>query len=119
MIKNLMALTDRAPVANPAIAHELTQREAKKLAATAETRADHLKLAAYYKAQADKLNGQDAGYEQAAATYRHGPFVKNLMAPNTPGRYEFYAKSFREGANSNLKLAASHDQMAGYASAGL
>ena len=46
MIKNLMALTYRAP-ARAAVPQGLTKREVKKLAAIAELREDHLKLAGY------------------------------------------------------------------------
>jgi hypothetical protein len=77
-----------------------------------------LKLAQYYRAEADKFDANGAAYEKAAATYRHGPSVKNLMAPTAPGRYEFFAKGFREEARTNYALAASHEQMARTASGG-
>jgi hypothetical protein len=117
--KNLMSPTYRAPVAQAVVPQELTWREVKQLTATAESAAEHLKLASYYQAKADKFNAQGAGYEQAAATYRHGPMVKNLMAPTTPGRYEFFAKGFRDEAKSNRSLAAAHEEMAKDVSAGL
>jgi hypothetical protein len=110
--KNLVSPTYRAPAAQATAPKELTKREVKRLAATAESRADHLKIAGYYKAQADKLEAQALGYEVAAATYRNGPFVKNLMAPTTPGRYEFAAKNFRDEAKSDRGLAASHEREA-------
>ena len=112
MIKNLMALTYRAPCALAAVPQGLTEKQAKRLAATAELREDHLKVARYYNAEADRLNAQAEGYEEAAAAYRRGPFVKNLMAPSTPGRYEFLAKRLRDEAKSDLMLAASHEEMA-------
>ena len=110
--KNLVSPTYRPPAVQVAASHELTRKEAKKLAVAATSRADHRKLAAYYKNEADKLDGQAAGYEQAAATIRRGPYVKNLMAPSTPGRYEFLAKGFRKEARSNRLLAADHERIA-------
>lgn len=110
--KNLVSPTYRSPAVQVAASHELTKKELKRLAAAAESRVDHLKLAAYYKNEADRLDGQAAGYEQAAATIRRGPYVKNLMAPSTPGRYEFLAKGFREEARSNRLLAADHERIA-------
>ena len=58
------------------------------------------------------LDAQAAGYEEAAAAYRRGPIAKYLMAPSTPGRYEFLAKGFRNEANSDRLLAASHKKEA-------
>ncbi|HEY6290132.1 MAG TPA: hypothetical protein VI455_01030 [Terriglobia bacterium] len=71
-----------------------------------------MKLAAYYNAKADRLDAEGAAYEEAAAAYRHGPIVKNLMAPNTPARYDYFAKEFREEAKSARALAASQEEMA-------
>ena len=106
VIKNLTA---PAVMAMP---QGLTSKGAKKLAATAESRQDHLRLADYYNADADRLDAKGAAYEKAAATYRHGPVVKNLMAPNTAARYEGFAKGFRAEAKADRKLAAYHEQMA-------
>jgi hypothetical protein len=105
MVKNLMALSYRAPCAQAAVPQGLTKDKVKRLAATAESREGHLKLVRYYKAQADMLDVQAAGYEEAAAGYRRGPIVKNLMAPSTAGRYEFFAKGFRDKAKSDRALA--------------
>lgn len=112
MIKNLMALTYRAPCAQTAAAKEFTRKDARQLAATAESRADHLQLAAYYSAQADRLDSEAVGYEAAAAALRHGPAVKNLTAPTAPARYDYFAKGLRQEAKSNRSLAASHAQAA-------
>lgn len=118
MIKNLMALTYRAPAVQAAVPRELTKRDVKKLAATAKSAEDHLKIAGYYNAQADRLEANAAGYEEAAARYQHSPLVKNLMSPTTPGRYAFIAKGYREEASSNRAQAVSHEQMAKNTAAG-
>jgi hypothetical protein len=97
---------------------QLTRSEVHGLKATAKSPEDHLKLAQYYRSKADKLDAEAAGYEQAAATYRRGPIVKNLMSPTTPGRYEYIAKTYREKANSDRELATSHEQMAKHAATG-
>ena len=110
--KNLVSPTYRAPAVQTVVPQGLTKSGAKRLAATAESRADHLKLADYCNAAADRLEAQATGYEEAAARYRNGPMVKNLMAPTTPGRYEFFARGFREEAKSNRALAASHEHIA-------
>lgn len=112
MVKNLTALRTPPCDVRTVVPQQLTKREVKRLTATAKSPEDHLKLARYYKAEADKLDAEGAGYEEAAAAYRHGPIVKNLMAPNTVARYEYFAKGFREEAKADRKLAASHEQMA-------
>jgi hypothetical protein len=114
--KNLVSPTYRGPAAQAVVHKGLTDREAKRLAATAETRSDHLTLAEFYTAKAVRLEAQAIGYEEAAASYRSAPNVKNLMSPTTPGRYEFFAKEMRTQAKSNRAIAASHEQMAVIAS---
>ncbi len=112
MVKNLMALTYRAPCAQAVVPRELSKKEIRRLTATAETREDHLKLARYYTSEADRLDAAASAYEQAATAYRRGPIVKNLMAPSTPGPYEFFAKGLRNEARSDRALAASHEKEA-------
>ena len=112
MIKNLMALTYRAPCSQAAVPQGLTKKEVKRLTATAESSRDHSKLASYYRTEADRLDAQAAGFEEAATAYRRGPIIKNLMAPSTAGRYEFFAKGLRDEAKSDRVLAASHEREA-------
>lgn len=110
--KNLVSPTYRAPVAQAARSQELTRKQVKRLAATAESVADHMKIANYYRAEANSLEARALAYEEAAATLRNGPMVKNLTAPSTPGRYEFTAKGFRDEAQFDRSQAAAHEEMA-------
>lgn len=89
-----------------------TDKELKSALKVAKTPQDHERIAAYYKAKAQTLDSQAAGYEQAAATLRNGPVVKNITAPSTAARYEALAKGLREQAQSNRQLAASQEQLA-------
>ena len=100
------------PKARSAEHQELTRKETKKLIASTQSREDHLRLAAFYKAKSDKLDAQGAAYEEAATVYRHGPVVKNLMAPNTAARYDAFANRLRQEAQSNRAQAKVHEQMA-------
>lgn len=79
---------------------------------TAETVADHRKLAEFYTSKADRLDTSASAYEKAAAFYRNGPSVKNLSAPTTVARYESAAKTFRDEAKANRAVALSHERMA-------
>ena len=87
-------------------------KDLKSALKAAKTPEDHWRIAAYCEAKAETLDVQAAGYEEAAATYRRGPVVKNLMAPNTAARYDSLAKGFREKAQSKRELAASQEHMA-------
>jgi hypothetical protein len=71
-----------------------------------------MKLANYYRGEAKALDARGAACEHAATNLRNGPFVKNLTAPGTAGRWEFAAKGFREEAASDSAIAASHEAMA-------
>jgi hypothetical protein len=87
-------------------------KDLKSTVKAAKTPGDHERIAAYSTAKAERLNAEAAGYEQAAASYRNGPVVKNLMAPNTAARYDSMAKGFRQEAQSSRELAASNERMA-------
>jgi hypothetical protein len=91
---------------------ELTKGEIKKLAATAKSAEDHLTVARFYRVEAHGLDVQAAGYEEAAASLRNGPIVKNFASPTTGGRLGFAAKGFRDEAKSDRAIAASHEEMA-------
>ena len=112
VIKNLMALTTPASDTRADVRRQLTKREVKRLTATAESPADHSQLARYYMEKAESLDAEAAGYKEAAAVYRNGPIVKNLMAPTTAARYEYLAKTLRDEANSDRQRAESQEQMA-------
>jgi hypothetical protein len=114
--KNFVSPTYRTPAAENVVREGRTNKDAKRLATTAESRTDHLKLAALYTAKAATLEARAAGYEEAVAAYKNGPMVKNLMSPTTAGRYGFLAKAMREEAKTNRALAASHEGMARIAS---
>jgi hypothetical protein len=112
VIKNLMALTKRPADTQKNYQQQLGKRQVRRLTATAESPEDHMKLARYYNEKADSLDAEAAGYKEAAAVYRNGPIVKNLISPTTPGRYEYRAKTLRDEANSNRQRAEAQTKMA-------
>jgi hypothetical protein len=110
--KNLIALNQSVcPDATPA-PHELTKKDIKNLTKTAKTPEDHLKIAQYYKTEADHLDALAAGYEKVATNLRESPQPKNLVAPGTPGRYEYTAKLSREEAALDRQRAAAQEKLA-------
>ena len=114
--KNVSALNYRVPVSQ-VVVPEFTKTDAKRLAGTAKSAEDHLKLAKFYRGEAEALQARGGSYEQAATTLRDGPFVKNLAAGSTAARWEFEAKGLRDEAASNYALATSHEEMAKHARA--
>ena len=72
--KNLASPTYRGS-AQAASPQELTKGEVKKLIRGTGTRADHLKIASYYRAEAEKLNAQGLAYAAAADDYRANPLA--------------------------------------------
>ena len=117
MAKNLRAYTSHCTGAPAAEAPQLTKKEIKRLTVTAESAGDHLKIAHYYEAEANRLDAQAAGYEEAVADYRRSPAPKNLMSPTAAAHYEYQARGFREEAKADRTLAATQEQMAKNATA--
>jgi len=112
VIKNLTGLKGQHVCDRMAVPTELTKGEVKKLARMAKSPEDHLTVARYYRDEANGLDAQAARYEEAAASLRKGPAVKNLVAPTTASRFDFLAKGFREDAKADIALAKSHEEMA-------
>jgi hypothetical protein len=117
MVKNVRAYSSRCIGVPPAEPHQLTRKEVKRLTLTAKSAEDHLTIARYFEVEAERLDSQAAGYEEAAAGYRHSPMPKNLMSPTTAGRYDYLAQGFRKEAKLDRALAASQKQMANNAAA--
>lgn len=96
----------------------LTKKQAQALAATAKTPADHMKLAAYFKLEADRLDAEAQEHEQLAQNYRLNPNMTGggKTGGNTQSRTfehcEAAAKALREAAKSTRELVAEHEQMA-------
>lgn len=108
--KNLMSATYR-PVATTA-SQSFTAKDAKILVRTAEKASDHVKLANFYRGEADKLDAKAAAYEKAAADLRANPFPKNFAAQGTSARWAFAASGCRTEAAAYRSTAAAHERMA-------
>ncbi len=119
MVASLLVTVQDASAAQT---KHLSKKEVVALIETAKTPEDHLQLARYYKAEADRLEAEAKDHEELAAAYRKSTMsqaaaMKNPMAPNTAAHCEYFAKSVREAASAAREMAASHEQMAKDASA--
>lgn len=94
----------------------LSKQQVKQLVATAETPAEHMKLAAYFNQEADNLDAEAKYHEGLAAVYRSNPAAlgtKNRVAGQGSALHcDNLAKSLHEAANEERQLAAEHEQMA-------
>ena len=99
MVKNLRAYSNHCSSAPSAVRQELTRKEVKRLTATAKSAEDHLKIARYYEVEADRLDSLGAGYEEAAAGYRHNPPQRTLCRPPQQHVTNIWRKDFARKQN--------------------
>jgi hypothetical protein len=93
----------------------LSKKEVKALIAKANSSEDHMQLARYYRAEAERLEAEAADHDDMAAQYRKRPVPaasKTPMHPASPEHCEYFAKALREAANAARQLAAGHEQTA-------
>jgi hypothetical protein len=98
-----------------AVSVPLSKEEAKELAATAATPADHLKLAAYFNDEADRFTAEAIEHETLANAHRvqtDAVALKHTMSGNTAGHCDYFAKVAREKAKTNRELATEHQRLA-------
>lgn len=93
----------------------LTKKDVKALVATAKTPEDHMKLARYFRQEADRLEADAKEHDELAQEYRKNPSpmaMKVPMSGRSAEHCEYFAKSAREAAKAARELAASHEEMA-------
>ena len=114
-VSNMDKLTQ--PEAKARVQSAITNKKVKALIASAKTPEDHMRLAAYFNQEADRMEADAKGHEELAGVYRQSP---NTFMPKGGGAGVFRtaehcdsaAKSLREAAKSLRELAAEHEQMA-------
>ena len=100
---------------NAAEGVQLSKDQLKELIRSANTPADHQKLAAYYRDEANKLEAEATEHQELAKAYRNRTDAvaqKHPMSSKTAGHCDYFAKSVREAAKADRALAAEHDLMA-------
>jgi hypothetical protein len=90
--------------------HKLTAKEAKALVANAKTPEDHLKIAAFYRNEAQKQEEKAKYHDEMAELYKNHPTGK--VGAEMQGHCKLFADAARKAAESDKQLAAEHERMA-------
>jgi hypothetical protein len=94
-------------------AAELTKSQVKALIQTAKTPADHMKLAAYYRHEANGLQIEMKNHEEMAAAYDKNPSSHPIPKWPTLGVHcRNLVKSYGESINEANQMAVLHEEMA-------
>jgi len=95
------------------VATVASKKEAKQLELTASTPQDHLRLAVYYRAQAQKFDGMFRYHEDMGEMYRHTPLPFDGKMPISMQRHCMdWAGHYRDQAERAAVLASLHEEKA-------
>ena len=93
----------------------LSSSQLKKLAVSAATASDHMKLARHYEAVAVKHDAEAKEHEELAEQYTKNPTLheqKHPMSGETAAHCRHYAEHCRNAAKAAREMAAAHTAMA-------
>jgi len=91
---------------------KLSKKELKSLIATAKTSEDHLRLAAYYRAQANDYLARQKQHEADAEMYDSNPRQYPSKYPTAGQHCRDWARNDGQSARQALALAEMHEAMA-------
>ncbi len=90
----------------------LTRKELKAAIASAKTPQDHLRVAAYYKSEANRLLTEAKEHDELAALYGKSPNPVAIRVGRSAEHCKYIAESARKAAQASLELAKVHEEMA-------
>jgi hypothetical protein len=95
------------------------KKQVQTLITTAETPADHRRIAEYFNQEANRMEDEAKDHDYLAEVYRKSPYVSGGGKQSGAGSLfrtaehcESVAKSLHEAAQSLRELAVEHEQMA-------
>jgi hypothetical protein len=92
---------------------KLTKSQVMSLIQTAKTPADHMKLAKYYRYEANRLEADVKEHEEMASAYDKNPMAHPIPKGQTLGDHcRNLVKYYGEGVKDANEMAAMHDEMA-------
>jgi len=112
-----LVLLSCAPVVEAAAetSPSLSKKELKSLLATANTPADHQRLAAYYRDKAQRLTEKAQKFSSQADQLATQPATiesKQGISCNCASHYRYFSKLYAREAKDSEMLAAQHAQLA-------
>jgi len=91
----------------------ISKQQLNTLIATAQTPADHQRIAQYFQAKAQDYLAQAQEHEQMIAAYKANAALSNdKNLASTIGHCEYFVQTFKEMAAKSQELAQLHEQMA-------
>ena len=94
---------------------KMSAKQVRELVLNAKTPADHLKLAAWYKDEADRMDAEAADHETLVDIYRKHPAVlgskSNVPISGSAMHCTNLATSLRGAAKEYRELASEHEMM--------
>ena len=92
---------------------KLSNKQLVALIATANTKADHMRLAHYYRAKAQDFLMESKEHEASAEAYKKNPIVSgSKFKTATIDHCDYFTKSLQEDAVKMNELAEMHEAMA-------
>ncbi len=109
-----LAVTLLTAVAQTGSGQRLAKKDLHALLMNAKTPQDHQKLAAHYRAEAERLSSEAKEHDEMADMYRKNPNPLAAKHPYAAGEQHCrdIAERYRESAAKMQALAALHDDMA-------
>ena len=91
---------------------KLTKNDLQSLTAAAMTPEQHLRLAHYYEAKADRYLSESNEFQRMAEQVRENPITNNNKAVfGTVNHCEYFAQSFKQRASTMQQSAQMQEQM--------
>jgi hypothetical protein len=88
--------------------HQLTQKEVKALIVSAKTAGDHMKLAAYFRGEAQREEAKAKYHEEMGKLYASSSNEKHDMVAHC----KHFADEARKAAEDANRMADEHEKMA-------
>ncbi len=90
----------------------LTRKELKGLIASAKTPADHERIAAYYRAEAQRFEGKYREHEEELAEYYKNPWGYPSKYPTRGDHCRSLASHYKMAAERAIAFAEMHEKLA-------
>lgn len=109
----LLAIALAASLAQPAVQQEkLNRKELRVLITSAKTPADHQRIAAYYRAEAQHLEAKHQEHEEDLAEYYKNPSRYASKYPTMGDHCRSLAAYYKMAAQRAATLAEMHEKLA-------